>query len=374
MDADGYTRRRFSIGVGAVSIGGLAGCAATDSRPSTGVTGSRTYRLNLDRTGAALNVDAPTPPWQEVWSVGSDARFRTSPAIVDGVVYVASDFTLYAIGADDGVEVWRQEFQTTTLSSPAVVGGTVFVGSGNRVYAFDRQTGAKEWEYTTEGSVVASPAVTDGTLYVGSTDNHLYAIDADSGSQEWKFETGGWVGTPAVRDDTVYVGSEDAVLYAIDAASGTEDWSFETTGPITSPPALDSEALYVTSRGKALYKVDSSTGEQTWQIKTNEKLYSGPAVANGTVYFGNKRLNAVDATDGSTDWKTERSYLTAPVVIDAGILVSTVNHRTIDLIDPSDGTRKTSYPVDSLIVTHPSISEDAIVVSSYDKVSSLEPL
>lgn len=95
-------------------------------------------------------------------------------------------------------------------------------------------------------------------------------------------------------------------------------------------------------------------------------------MADGTVYFVNKRLYAVDAADGSTAWKTERVYLTAPVVIDGGILIAGVENETVDLIDQSDGTRKTSYPVDSPIVKHPAVSEDAIVVTSWDEVSSLE--
>ncbi len=54
------------------------------------------------------------------------------------------------------------------LSSPAVVNGVVYVGSDdNNTYALNATTGAKLWNYTTGSEVYSSPAVTHGTVYVG---------------------------------------------------------------------------------------------------------------------------------------------------------------------------------------------------------------
>ena len=57
-------------------------------------------------------------------------------------------------------------------SSPAVVNGVVYVGSfDNNVYALNASTGAKLWSYTTGGAMYfSSPAVANGVVYVGSDD------------------------------------------------------------------------------------------------------------------------------------------------------------------------------------------------------------
>lgn len=367
------TRRTYAAGVVTLCTAGVAGCTTREGQDSEGATTSRMYRFDAARTGAALNVDAPTTPWAEEWRVRSEARFRTSPAIVDGIVYVADDFSLYAIKATDGTELWRHDFQTTTLASPAVIGGSVYVASGKRVFAFDRETGDKEWDYSTDASIFASPAVAEGTLYIGSTDGHLYAIDTESGTETWRFETGGWVWSPAVSDDTVYVGSEDAVLYAVDADAGTKRWSFETGGPITSSPVFDEKAVYVGSEGQSIYKVNAETGTQIWEFGMNESLAGSPAVANETLYFVADSLYAVDTADGSKRWDTDQSYITSPVVVDGGVIVGSFNNRTVDLINQSDGARKTSYDLGSMIVTHPAISEEAIVLPTWDDLYSLHP-
>ena len=54
-------------------------------------------------------------------------------------------------------------------SSPAVVDGVVYVGSDDgNVYALNASSGAKLWNYTTGGDVYSSPAVVGGVVYVGS--------------------------------------------------------------------------------------------------------------------------------------------------------------------------------------------------------------
>ena len=108
-------------------------------------------------------------------------------------------------------------------SSPAVVNGVVYVGSDDKnLYALDATSGALLWKYTTGGSVSSSPAVANGVVYFGSYDNNTYALDATSGALLWKYTTGNRVSSsPAVANGVVYVGSWDNNLYALDAATGT---------------------------------------------------------------------------------------------------------------------------------------------------------
>ena len=68
------------------------------------------------------------------------------------------------------------------FSSPAVVDGVVYVGSYDTyLHAVDAASGEPRWRYETEGSVRSSPAVVDGVVYVGSEDRYLYAISVLGG-------------------------------------------------------------------------------------------------------------------------------------------------------------------------------------------------
>ena len=107
---------------------------------------------------------------------------NSSPAVVNGVVYVGSyDSSFYALNARTGTVLWKYQTgsQVGIDSSPAVVSGVVYFGADdpdNSVYALNASTGALLWKYTTGSDVESSPAVVNGVLYVGSLDRNLYAL------------------------------------------------------------------------------------------------------------------------------------------------------------------------------------------------------
>ena len=69
-------------------------------------------------------------------------------------------------------------------SSPAVVDGVVYVTSlDGGVYAVEATEGRLLWRFACEGGGVdSSPTVVDGLLYFTSGDRHVYAVDVDSGA------------------------------------------------------------------------------------------------------------------------------------------------------------------------------------------------
>ena len=110
-----------------------------------------------------------------------------------------------------GLLTWSFTTGNTVFSSPAVVNGVIYVGSyDNNVYAINATTGAKLWSFTTGNYVLSSPAVANGVVYVGSDDNNTYALNATTGAKLWNYTTGNAVlSSPAVVNGTVYVGSDD---------------------------------------------------------------------------------------------------------------------------------------------------------------------
>jgi outer membrane protein assembly factor BamB len=89
------------------------------------------------------------------WSVPTAGYPYTSPAVVDGVVYLASDGPI--------------------------------PGNSSYVYAFDAATGGLLWSHREYGHGTSAVAVSGGLVYVGTEDAAVYAYDAATGVEVWRF-------------------------------------------------------------------------------------------------------------------------------------------------------------------------------------------
>jgi outer membrane protein assembly factor BamB len=165
----------------------------------------------------------------QAWAAPTGSVIYSSPAVANGVVYVASeDDKLYAFNAGPGVLLsgWPVSTGASILSSPAVANGVVYVGSDDdKLYAFNAVTGVllSGWPVSTGSSIRSSRAVANGVVYVGSYDDKLYAFNAVTGAvlSGWPVSTLELISSsPAVANGVVYVGSYDGKLYAFNAVTG----------------------------------------------------------------------------------------------------------------------------------------------------------
>jgi serine/threonine-protein kinase len=224
------------------------------------------------------------------WALPLGGQIYSSPAVVDGVVYIGSmDHKLYAIDAATGQLRWSFLTGERISSSPAVVNGVVYIGSqDHKLYAIDARTGRLHWSSLTGWAIHSSPAVVNGTVYVGSYDHKLYAFDARTGEIRWTSPTGATLARPTVVDGVVYIGSMDNQLCAVDARTGKIRWTSPTEKWIHSSPAVVNGVVYVGSLDRKLYAFDATTGQLRWSYLTGEQIHSSPAVVNGTVYVGSR--------------------------------------------------------------------------------------
>ena len=112
---------------------------------------------------------APTPS-----PMPSPEASVTATQAVGGVPMFRGNPAHTGVNPGSGVErspklLWRFETAAWVVSSPAVVDGVVYVGSWDgQVYAIDAATGDERWRFQTSGYVSSSPAVVDGVVYIGS--------------------------------------------------------------------------------------------------------------------------------------------------------------------------------------------------------------
>ena len=107
-----------------------------------------------------------------------DATAPNTPTPLPAATHTPSPIPT-ATPTKPGDLLWRYKTGHFVVSSPAVVDGVVYVGSyDSYVYALDADSGQLRWRYETGYRVYSSPAVVDGVVYVGSGDDYLYALDA----------------------------------------------------------------------------------------------------------------------------------------------------------------------------------------------------
>jgi outer membrane protein assembly factor BamB len=159
-----------------------------------GDTLSRVWALDL-RTGDTR------------WTYDVDEEQQgISPAIADSTVYVPATRNLrpryddgnttetrtvtegnrgrlYALDATTGENEWTTEITADTRSSPAIVDGVVYLGAGGGISAV-RTDGSTAWRFDLtrvsprdDLSIRSSPAVGDGRVYIGCSDGRLYALE-----------------------------------------------------------------------------------------------------------------------------------------------------------------------------------------------------
>jgi outer membrane protein assembly factor BamB len=276
---------------------------------SPAVVAGVVYIGSVDTNFYAIDAESGV----EKWRFTTGGPIRSSAAVLDGVVYFSSrDGLLRALKAEDGSELWNFRIANTNQtesfdnwdyfdSSPAVVDGVLYVGSGDtNIYAVDARTGQQIWKFPTKRRVASSPAVVDGVVFCGSLDGYMYAISAETGTNLWKLKTQGNGGfpvgeifhAPAVVDGLVYFGSRDSGVYAVDAVTGKRVWRRDVAGggswAFNSPAVYNGLVLAGTSIPGYLCALDTKTGIQKWQISMPNSLqeYSSPAVAEGIAYFG----------------------------------------------------------------------------------------
>jgi putative pyrroloquinoline-quinone-binding quinoprotein len=206
-----------------------------------------------------------------------------SPAIANGVLYIANGATLYAFDAAgstncSGTSKVCDPLWTAAMpgagpisSAPAVAGGVVYVGTSSKgLYAFDAagsvncsagataKTCAPLWTAPAPAAIEGTPAVADGVVYVVGGNGPLTAFAAGgagncpgTGTTKtctraplWTSAAGALVtgASPAVANGVVYVSSAKGGAYAYDAAGSlrcSTGATAKTCSPLWSAPGTN---------------------------------------------------------------------------------------------------------------------------------------
>jgi outer membrane protein assembly factor BamB len=300
---------------------------------------------------------------------------------------------------------WTFHTGGEVTSSPAIVNGVVYVGSNDgKLYAIDQQTGSEKWHFTTQARIPSSPAVANGLVYFGSYDGNFYAVNLATGKLQWKFSNTGerryaathlhgslpvgetmpdpfdvYLSSPAVWNGAVYFGSGDGNVYSLDAVSGALQWKFQTGNVVHASPAIAEGRLYIGSWDSYFYALDAATGKELWRFKTGEDpdihnqtgIQSSATVTDGVVYFGcrDSNLYAVDAATGRLRWAFNNKgswVISSPVVHLGKVYFATSDSAMLHILDAQSGAPVDSVKFHWLFFSSPSIAGNTLYLAGQD--------
>lgn len=147
---------------------------------------------------------------------------------------------------------FQTNLPSTIKSSPILVDGVLYFTLPDNVWAVDARSGHQLWHYTyppNKGDHIGQRgvAVFKGSVYFVSPDAHLIALNAKDGTVKWMIELadvnkGYWATeAPLVVGNHVIVGvggdldNLQMFIRAVDPDTGKTQWQFDTTPPPGTP-------------------------------------------------------------------------------------------------------------------------------------------
>jgi outer membrane protein assembly factor BamB len=190
--------------------------------------------------------------------------------------------------------LWSFDTAKGVWAQPLVVEGTLYVPSmDHHLYAVDAETGAELWRQNLGGAVTSTPVFHEGSLYVGSFARKLYQIDAATGSITAEAQTNDWIwGSPVIVDGTVYVADAGGWVYALNAGDLSEIWGKKIANrTIRATPVVYGDFVIVASRDQNLYWLNRATGDE---IAANRQAVGGEILADMLVIEPSESVNIAE--------------------------------------------------------------------------------
>jgi eukaryotic-like serine/threonine-protein kinase len=312
-----------------------------------------------------------------------------------GVVYVAADDGIYALGASDGAIRWFQSTVSPRGScAPVVAGDTLYVGIldsnvNNQLAALSIADGSIRWMAPLANDVNSTPAVSPDLICIRDA-KALYALGAD-GSKLWQLPIpegdAALEAAPAIANGVVYVAGGDQTFYALNGQSGAVIWSKPVKGVGASSPAVANGGVFFGTNytDGGIYALSTADGSQLWRVDVGggSSVDSSPVVADGTVYIGSGQgvVFALDAATGKARWQvapagnTVMSIATNAVVANGVVYVTGVvsgsgsitSTTVLWALSAQDGSTKWQYSgiaVSSLVTVSPAADSGTVFFSS----------
>ncbi|MDO8588506.1 MAG: PQQ-binding-like beta-propeller repeat protein [Armatimonadota bacterium] len=279
------TRVRYGLALAAVScICALAPASAFSLDWPLGRYDSACTGFTPETISTPLTLS-----WE--YNTSRAGKNTSSPIVVGDTVYFCAGDRVMALDAESGKLKWTypadRSLSGTVKASPAFSEGALFFGATDgSLYAVNAANGVLMWTYPTGGAIRSSPMVSEGVVYFGSDDNSLYAVRAATGESAWRgpFATKEDIAAPpAVSSGYVVFACSDGLVYMAGASGGGQRWEHRLPmAPSRSGPVVSADVVHIAA-GNTLYAIGRKTGLLRWSQPFKSDISAGPAIAQRSV-------------------------------------------------------------------------------------------
>ncbi len=241
------------------------------------------------------------------WDFTSGSPMNTSPAIVDGVAYVADAAgNLYALDVRNGGILWNWSLPggpAAITGAPAVNAslGLVLVGAADgTVDAVGLANGTTAWR-SSVGGHVAAPLLAGDRVYATTTAGKVVALDAANGSRVWTRSLPSAIdgaATLSAPGTVLVVGQANGNVTGIAVGNGTVLWNFATGGAVRAAAAASGNLVYIGSTDHHVYALDAATGRKVWSFAAGAPILDTGAIVSHYTYNGGQLELAIGADNG----------------------------------------------------------------------------
>ncbi len=292
-------------------------------------------------------------------------------------LYIAYNEHVYALQAENGVEMWRYPAEAdgglSFYAAPVLAsnGGLIAGSYNNQLVSIDPSSnGTQKWQFTeAEHRYIGSIAASETRIFAPNADNSIYAL-SDSGQLLWSFETGEAIwSTPVSKDDNVFVASMDKNLYSLRASNGNKNWERDLGGTVVADLEIDENGIiYVGTFSQEILAIDSDNGRIVWSSPTQGWIWGGPTVFNQVLYVGDEEGNlyAFDTSNGRELWRiaAEGAITGSPLVTNEHVYIGTENGQILSV--GLDGRIQWTKTFEAQAYGSPILAGDLVVVGFVD--------
>lgn len=172
---------------------------------------------------------------------------------------------------------------------------------------------------------------------------------------------------PMGRHDVGRTGAAPALPVAF---KGELQWKYPTgPEPVLSSPVYDGATVYLATGNRRLLALNATDGVVRWERPASGPVDSVPALANGVLYYGQRDGNvfAINTSDGSLLWQVQTGgpVLSSPVVADGAVFVGS-GDGNVYAFDAVTGAERWTYKTGGWVTSSPAYANGTVIVGSRD--------
>ena len=286
--------------------------------------------------------EAPVPPREKIFGID---RFDLDQ---EDLLLVTTDTDLYIVGADTGLTVTRQNLAQIPATSVLKVGSDLIYGTARgRVVWHNIPVGYELKANGLESQIAGAPAQLNGQTSAVSVNGKVGLFDSTTARRIWTRQiNAGFNYGPVMTDRAIYASDTGQRVMCFDINTGQTLWNYFSEYPFTAAPqVLDDRIVQEVGEG-------------------------------GTICL--ETIPTAGSRNGKLLWHNPDLKGKVVTVLDDGLVVWVPSVRTLNIVDPKNGSIKKAFELPS--VEHVQVARDEktgrkmlLVFNSDGRVQKLDP-